>query len=301
MRNLKLTEVVATQGESWSHTRAVMQVVAKYKAKKKVKNKDGEESTVYVYSERQIANRNAEKAKKVEKLKTSIGKLRSKVKKDLRSDDPEKKLTALAVALIDHTYERVGNDESAEERGHFGVTGWQKGHVSFGRGGATISYTGKSGVKHKKKVSDDSIKKALRDAYEAVEGDESNLFEWDGGRITAEKVNAYLEPFDITAKDLRGFHANRVMAEHLRKARKKGGKLPDKKKDRTKVLKAEFKEALEETAEAVGHEAATLRNQYLVVGLEDQYVKDGSILEKVAHSAAGDLAQQVVTRYLLGM
>lgn len=293
-------EVVMSSGQGWTHARMTTRVAARYQEKKKIKNKDGEERTVYVYSERQIALRNAEKAKKVERLKTSIGKLRSKVKKDLRSDDPEKKLTALAVALIDHTYERVGNDTSAEERGHFGVTGWQRGHVSFGRDGATISYTGKSGVKQKKKVSDSAIKKALQDAYEAVEGDEAGLFEWEGGRVTAEKVNAYLEPFDVTAKDLRGFHANRVMAEKLRKARKKGGELPSDKKGRTKTLKAEFKEALEQTAEAVGHEASTLKNQYLVVGLEDQYLKDGSILDKVA-SAGADAPGRVVTRYLLGL
>jgi len=292
--------VVLSGDRGWQHARMTTRVAARYKEKKKVTNKDGEERTVYVYSERQIALRNAEKARKVEKMKTSIGKLRSKVKKDLRSDDPEKKLTALAVALIDHTYERVGNDTSAEERGHFGVTGWQRGHLSFGKGGVTISYTGKSGVKHKKKVSDTSIKNALRDAYEAVEGEDASIFEWEGGRVTAEKVNAYLEPFDVTAKDLRGFHANRVMAEKLREERKAGGELPSDKKGKTKALKAEFKKALEATAEAVGHEASTLKNQYLVVGLEDQYLKDGSIIDKVA-SVGADAPSRVVTRYLLGL
>lgn len=293
--------VLGTDGISWSHGRMMLRVAARYKDKKKVKNKAGEERTVYVYSERQIALRNAEKAKKVEKLKTSIGKLRSKVRKDLRSSDPEKKLVALAVALMDHTYERVGNDESAEERGHFGVTGWQRGHLSFGRDGVTISYTGKSGVRHKKKVTDDSIKKALRDAYEAVEGEEAPLFEWEGGKVTAEKVNAYLEPFEVTAKDLRGFHANREMAEKLRDARKKGGELPTDKKEKTKLLKDEFKKALEETAKSVGHEAATLRSQYLVPGLEEQYTKSGTIIDKVASQGTSgeSLSDVVVARYLL--
>lgn len=260
---------------SWGPANA--RVAARFKEKKKIKNKDGEERTVYVYSERQIALRNAEKARKIEHLKSSFGKLRSKVKKDLRSEDPETKLTALAVALIDNTYERVGNDNSVEERGHFGVTGWQKGHLSFGKGGVTISYTGKSGVKHKKRVTDDTVKKALRDAYEAVEGDDSCLFEWEGGKVSADKVNAYLETFDVTAKDLRGFHANRIMGEKLREAREAGGELPSEKKERQKILKAEFKTALEETAGEVGHEAATLRLQYLVPNLESTYLDNGKI------------------------
>lgn len=271
--------VVRTAGVGWEKTRMILRIAARYKEKKKIKNKDGDERTVYVYSERQIALRNAEKAKKVEKLKTGIGKLRSKVKKDLRSSDPETKLTALAVALMDHTFERVGNDNSVEERGHFGVTGWQRGHLTFGRDGVSIRYTGKSGVKHHKKVTDDSIKKALRDAYEAVEDDDACLFEWEGGKVTAEKVNAYLEPFGVTAKDIRGYHANAEMVSALRDARKKGGALPDDKKERQKVLKDEFKAALEETAKAVGHEASTLRSQYLVPNLESTYVEKGEVLD----------------------
>lgn len=293
--------VVGTRDHGWVHTRLMLRVAARFKEKKKVKNKDGEERTVYIYSERQIALRNAEKARKVEKLKGSIDKLRSKVRKDLKSDDPEKKLTALAVALMDHTYERVGNAGSAEERGHFGVTGWQKGHLSFGKGGVTISYTGKSGVKHKKQVTDAAIKRALRDAYEAVEGDDACLFEWDGGKVSAEKVNAYLEPFGVTAKDIRGYHANDQMLEKLREARKKGGELPTDKKERQKLLKAEFKAALEATAEAVGHEASTLRNQYLVPSMEERYTKSGEVIESFAKSAAMSEAPMVVrvaARYL---
>ena len=102
-----------------------LKVAAKYKSKKKVKTESGEDMTVYEYSDRQIANRNKKKAERIEKLRKSIGKLRTTVKRDMKSSDPEKSLTALAVALMDHTYERVGNDESAKD-GHFGVTGLEE-------------------------------------------------------------------------------------------------------------------------------------------------------------------------------
>ena len=65
----------------------------------------------------------------------------------------------------------------------------------------------------------------------------------------------------------------------------KGGKLPEDKKEREKKLKAEFKEALEGTAEAVGHEPATLKSQYLVPGLEDEFLKDGTVTEKMDKKA----------------
>jgi len=270
-----------------------LRVAARYKNKKKVKNKDGEEMVVYEYSDKQVEHRNREKAKRIEKLRHKIEDVRAKVKKDMKSSDPEKMLTALAIALMDHTFERVGNDESAKD-GHFGVTGWQRKHISFGKDGVTVTYVGKSGVKQKKKVTDPAIKKALRDAYEASDDENASIFEYEGGKVTAEKVNEYLDEFDITAKDIRGMHANVEMQDRLREVRKKGGKLPEDKKKREKQLKDEFKEALEATADAVGHEPATLKGQYLVPGLEDAYLKDGTIIDKL-HNAS--LQERVFTRH----
>jgi DNA topoisomerase-1 len=277
-----------------------IRVAAKYKNKKKIKTKDGEEATVYEYSDKQIANRNKAKAKRIDKLRSKISDLRKKVKKDLASSEPEKLLTALAVGLIDHTYERVGNDESAKD-GHFGVTGWRRKHVTFGPKGATLKYVGKSGVKHEKKVTDAGIKKALRDAYEACDEDNDCLFEWDGGSVTAEKVNEYLKPFDVTAKDLRGFHANREMQERLKAIRSKGKDLPEDKKKREKLLKDEFLKALDEAAESVGHEASTLRSQYLVPGLEETFLKDGTVSDKLGQLLDGTLEQRVLSRWVLGL
>ena len=257
-------------------------VAARYKSKKKLDSGN----TVYLYSERQIARRNADKAKRLEKLRSNIGNLRTQVRKDLKSSDPDKLLTALAVALIDETYERVGNDESAsgeateDGKGHFGVTGWQKNHVSFGRGGATIKYVGKSGVKQHKSVKDKAIVQALRNAYEACAGD--CIFEHDTGKVTASKVNAYLKKFDITAKDLRGFHANLLLREALKKVR--SGALPEDRKEREIKLKKEFKEALEIVAEDIGHEPSTLRSQYLTPGVEERYIKSGEIMKGMVAS-----------------
>jgi hypothetical protein len=95
-------------------------------------------------------------------------------------------------------------------------------------------------------------------------------------------VNDYLESFDITAKDLRGFHANREMQDRLKAIRSKGKKLPEDEKDREKILKKEFLKALDETAEAVGHEASTLRSQYLVPNMEEQYLSDGTVSDKLS-------------------
>jgi len=63
-----------------------VKVAARYKDKKTVKNKDGEDVTVYEYSERQVALRNKDKAERVESLRWKLDKLIAKVKKDLESE-----------------------------------------------------------------------------------------------------------------------------------------------------------------------------------------------------------------------
>lgn len=256
-------------------------VTAKFKKKKEVPKADGKgTTTVYEYSEKQVQHRNREKAKKVEKLRQNIDKLRSQVKKDLASKDPKTQHAALAVALMDETYERVGNEESAKD-GHFGVTNWQVEHVSFGSGTATIKYVGKSGVDHEKKVSNTKIVKALREAAKDKKKGDCIL------DVKAQDVNAYLKPHNVTAKDIRGLHANEEMKTRLKEVRSKGGKLPTDPKEREKKLKEEFKKALEGAAEAVGHEASTLRSQYLVPGLEDSYVQKGKVMDRLDKKGSG--------------
>lgn len=265
-------------------TPLVLRIAARYKEK----FLSDEGNAIYTYSERQVALRNTKKAERLEKLRKSVHKLRARVKKDLSSKDPETALTALVVGLMDHTAERVGNEESKEERGHVGVTGWQKTHVSFSKGKATVNYTGKSGVKQKKSVTEKALVSALKKAHDSCK--EGDLFCHEGGKVTATKVNAYLKEFDITAKDLRGLHANVGLREALKRVRAKGGELPSAAKKRKAQLKKEFSQALEETAEAIGHEASTLRSQYLTPGVEDQYLKNGEVMKGMVASVA--------TRYL---
>jgi len=249
-------------------------VAARYKSKKTT----DKGNVIYEYSTAQVQHRNREKAKRLEKLESNVTKLRTQVEKDLSAKDVKKRQTALAVGLIDHTFERVGNDESADE-GHFGVTGWQKKHVTFSGGKATLQYIGKSGIEQEKTVTDQKLVTELKRAADAC-GDDSDCLLAD---VSAEDVNAYLKPYDVTAKDLRGFHANRVMREKLQTARK--GQLPNDKKKREEKLKAEWKKALEATAKAVGHEPSTLGNQYLVPGLQDDFMRDGVVSEPGSKTA----------------
>lgn len=252
----------------------------KYKNKTKV----GPDTTVYEYSDGQVQHRHREKAKRIEELSASMDKLRAQIKKDLGSKDMGTRLKALATAIIDETYSRVGNDTSASERGHYGVTTWQKKHVTFGSGKATFKYVGKSGVTQEKVVRDPDVIRILKEHLKDKKKDD-NIFDCEAGSsstcIRGQDVNDYLKPYDVTAKDLRGYHANRLMQETLKAARKGGGALPKDTKGRVALLKKEFKKALETVSSMVGHEAATLQKNYLVPAMEDAYMKDGTVIEKL--------------------
>ncbi len=277
--NQPFADAVEASGESetvvaWEHL--ADRVAAKFQKKKEVpKAKGTGTTTVYEYSDRQIADRHREKARKVEKLRGNLSKLRGQITKDLKSKDEKTRLSALAVGLINDTYERVGNEGSAKD-GHFGVTGWQAKHVSFSGGKATITYVGKSGVKQTKTTSDAGLVGGLRDALKGKSGSDSVF---DG--VDASDVNGYLKPHGVTAKDIRGLHANREVQTRLKAIRAKGGELPSDSKKKKEKLKKEFEQALKEAAAEVGHEAATLRRQYLVPGIEDNFLRDGAVKEKL--------------------
>lgn len=262
-------------------------VVAKYKDKKEVSKSDGKgTTTVYEYGPRQVAKRHKEKAVRIEALRKKMADLRQKARGDLTASDPETRLTALAVCLMDETYERVGNEQSAKD-GHYGVTNWTADHITLGDKAATIRYTGKSGVKHEKKVTNARVLSALRKAIKGKGKGDKVLC--DGGEcsILAKDVNAYLKPYGITAKDIRGLHANEEMKHHLKAQRKAGpADLPHSRKEKDEILKAEFQAALDLAAAAVGHEPSTLRSQYLVPSMEESYVHDGTVIDKLDKKAS---------------
>ena len=211
--------------------------------------------------------RREKKTRSVRKLAEEIHKLRSKVTKDLSSDDEKTRLTALAVALIDKTAERVGNEDSAKD-GHFGVTGWQNRHVTVDGDKVTIKYVAKSGVDQDKSFTDAKLAKMVKECKDRCKSKDNLLCTSDGFSIKADRVNRYLREFEVTAKDLRGYAANSLAVKLL-----KGSKKSSDEEERKK----RFKEVMKEVAARVGHQVATLKKHYLLPGIEQDYVKKSKI------------------------
>lgn len=238
------------------------------------KRKEESGNITYIYSEKYIAKRQADKEKKLRAFSKSLVSLRKKVKKDMNSKDDKLEILALAVGLIDDIYLRVGNNESASELEHYGLTTLLKKHITFSGGKAHIKYVGKAGVDQDKIVTD-KRKVVLLKRICSNKKPNDRLFGGDAYNVRAIHINDYLKPFNISAKDIRGFHANNEMLKELSKVRK--GKLPKDEKEKTKKLKEEFTKALEVTAKKVGHQPNTLKNQYLIPSIEPDYLKNGKI------------------------
>lgn len=204
----------------------------------------------------------------INEMSNNIHKIKTNVARDLKSDDEKEFLTALVVAMMLATSERVGNEESLKD-GHCGVTGFQKEQVEVIGDKVLLTYIGKSGVDHDKSFTDKRIAKALKKAIKNSPSE--HVFETsDGFKIKCDKVTRYLKPFGITPKNIRGFNANAGIIKKL-----KYGGIPEEPKERKKLLNA----AIKRTALEVGHGVSTLKKHYMIPELPDQYIMHGNIID----------------------
>jgi predicted DNA-binding WGR domain protein len=255
-------------------------LVFKIKLKKPVEYGQGGE-----VDEKVIRERWAKKKDSLMNMADNIRSLRTNLRKDLKGDDDKDRLTALAISLMDKTAERVGNNES-EANGHLGITGLSKRNVKVEGNTITLKYIGKSGVKQEKQFSDEGIASALKDAI--ANSQSKYVFETsDGFRIKNDRINRYLNEYDISAKDLRGYSANQWIVSKLREVKDKeilGDEAKRKKK---------FNEIVKSVAEKVGHGAPTLKKHYMLPSLEREWVNNGKIVDlaniKRAFKRGGDV------------
>jgi hypothetical protein len=196
----------------------------------------------FVYSPKALSKRVKEKHHKLELLRKDLGKLMKRVDKDLGDEDLRTKAIAAVVSFIEQTGLRVGNEESVKDHKTFGATTLLVKHLKFRGSKVMLRFKGKKQVDQEHVVSGAKLIKVLR---ELVKGKKptARVFEVDGKVIWDRAVNRYLAPFQVSAKDIRGFKANDLMKDALKHM--------------------DWKEALEEVAEEIGHTPNVLKNDYL--------------------------------------
>jgi DNA topoisomerase I len=214
---------------------------------------------VHNYTIEELERKAGEKFARVSEFSQNIKALEKKLERDLVSADPKERQTALVVALIHHTYIRVGNEGSTKRKAKdptkkntYGITTMLVKHWKNG----AFDFYGKSEVKHVKAVTDpllfELVEKAAKDRSANAQ-----LFPL----VSADDVNAYLEPFGGHAKDFRTYHATRLAAEAFkaveRDAKRSGDELSAV--DRELMIPS----IVESVAEQIGHEPSVCRSNYI--------------------------------------
>ena len=221
------------------------------------------------YTQKEIDARWDKKRDHIKTLSKNITNFKKKVNSDLSSDDEKTRIIACIAKIMEITGERVGNDGSSED-GRHGVSNLQKKHISVKGDTITLKYTGKSHVKHEQTFTHPKVASVLKELLKRKTSDTFSTSE--GLSIKSTQVNSYLSQFDITSKDLRGFKANKMMTDELRKL----GKVKEEKERKTK-----FNEILRKVADEIQHGPGTLRKHYLLPEIEENFYKHGSILRGV--------------------
>ncbi len=173
-----------------------------------VTGKDSKGRTQYLYHPDWMEYSKQIKYDELKIFGEKLGRIRMQLKKDLRRKKWDKrKVTALAIKLMDELYLRVGNTSYMNENGTYGLTTLRKKHLKEEKKSLLLKYTAKSGKLRQIKISHPTLKKQLKKCSE-LPGYE--IFRYESDKkfmpIKSQDVNDYLREVsktNITAKDFR--------------------------------------------------------------------------------------------------
>jgi DNA topoisomerase-1 len=186
----------------------------------------------YLYHPQWRVRREQRKFAHVLQIAPHLSRLRRRVAADLRGDEVSREwVLALAVRLIDRGLFRVGNDQYAnDDDPTFGVATLQCGHVRCaGPRTVRFRYRAKGGIERILSIQDPDVVAAVRRLKRFRRGSVRLLAYRDADRgwreIHARDINGYLRRTtgaDLTAKDLRTWHATVAAAVALARAEPPG-------------------------------------------------------------------------------
>ena len=200
-------------------------------AKVQAKAIDSEGRQQWKYHPDHVKRASSSKFQRMSDFGASLPRIRLHVKKLLRSSNSERKAMGAAIAMLDRCHFRPGSQYYKSHNASIGATTIDRRHVRFAGGGRTanISFRGKAGVQQTCTLCGPDAK-ALRQTIDGV------------GLPSVIDVTRELKPF--TSKDFRTWGANTQFVHHRSAGRSQS-------------------EALERTAEALGHTPSVCRKNYV--------------------------------------
>ena len=149
--------------------------------------------------------------------------IRARVDADLAQPGlPREKVLATAVALLESTLIRVGNEEYARENRSYGLTTLRNRHVNVNGTELRFEFKGKGGKQHRVSLHDRRLAWVIRRLQELPGQEIFQYVDEDGNRhsVDSEDVNGYLREItgqDLSAKEFRTWAGTVLCAVALRK------------------------------------------------------------------------------------
>ncbi|AMM52160.1 DNA topoisomerase I [Rufibacter sp. DG15C] len=175
----------------------------------------------YVYHPEWQQTRSVNKFGRMMAFAKALPGIREQVEKDLRLKKLEKrKILAIVVELLDHSFIRIGNKTYAKENKSFGLTTLRDRHATIEGDHLRLEFVGKKGIKHEISIKDRRLARLVKQCQEIPGYDLFQYYDEEGNRQTLESgdVNEYLRSLseeEFTAKDFRTWGGTVTMVECL--------------------------------------------------------------------------------------
>jgi len=218
----------------------------------------------YTYNPEYIQDATDNKYKSLIEFGNNYKCIMNRINKDMITfEDTKKKQVAMVLKVIDECNFRVGNEKYAKENKSFGVCTLENHHVKVGKGGVTIDFIGKEGVRNTCRVRNKRLTKNLRTKKKTL-NKRDRIFTYRSNNkyyhVKAPDVNNYLKQFgNFSAKNFRTWTANVDLVRELQKG--------------STNLKKHLTECIKKISFKMHHTPSICKNNYINKELMDLYLK----------------------------
>jgi DNA topoisomerase-1 len=212
--------------------------------------------------------------------------LRARVAQDLTLPGlPCTKMLATVVRLLETTLIRVGNEEYALANASFGLTTLRNWHVSVEGESVQFTFRGKSGVRHRIRVTDRRLARIVRRCQDLPGQELFQYLDGDGRpqEIDSADMNGYLHEIagrESTANDFRAWAGAVLVANALQAFEAF---------DSQTQAKRNVVEAIKSVARRLGDTQAVCRKCYVHLGIIAAYL-DGSLRDALRQRVEQELS-----------
>lgn len=218
----------------------------------------------YLYHDDWHAVSAATKFDRLERIGRLLPQVRRRVRRDLDKKGLQKeRIVAAIVRLIDKAHLRIGSRVYVEDNASHGATTLTAEQVQTDDISISLDFPGKSGKQTEVLLTDAKVVSVIQQCEE-VNG--QFLFCYRDGAgdyhpVSSSDVNGYLHEVSgepLSAKDFRTWSASVMALKHLTGEREKAD---------GRITRGTIAQAIEKTAEAMGHTKAVCRQSYIHPGL----------------------------------